>query len=77
MGRLDEKVVLITGAGAGIGRTAALLFAKEGAQVTILEINDKAGQETEKLVQEEGEDTPNGAVVHPGAKNETHTYGNI
>lgn len=56
MGRLDEKVVLITGAGAGIDRTAALLFAKEGAQVAILEMNNKAGLETEKLVQEEGGD---------------------
>ena len=35
MGLLDGKVVLVTGAGAGIGRADALLFAKEGAKVVV------------------------------------------
>jgi NAD(P)-dependent dehydrogenase (short-subunit alcohol dehydrogenase family) len=35
MARLDGKVTLITGAGAGIVRAAALLFAKEGAKVVV------------------------------------------
>jgi len=35
MGLLDGKVVLVTGAGAGIGRADALLFAKEGARVLV------------------------------------------
>jgi NAD(P)-dependent dehydrogenase (short-subunit alcohol dehydrogenase family) len=44
--RLANKVALITGAGSGIGRATALLFAKEGAQVVVADVNDAAGEET-------------------------------
>jgi NAD(P)-dependent dehydrogenase (short-subunit alcohol dehydrogenase family) len=44
--RLKNKVALITGAGSGIGRQSALLFAKEGAQVVCVDLNEKAAQET-------------------------------
>lgn len=42
--RLPNKVALITGAGSGIGRETALLFAKEGASVVVADVNDDAGQ---------------------------------
>ena len=42
--RLREKVAIITGAGSGIGRESALLFAREGARVLVAEVNDSAGQ---------------------------------
>ncbi len=52
--RLKDKVALITGAGSGIGRESALLFAREGAQVVVADINEAGGQETVAMVQEAG-----------------------
>ena len=49
--RLLEKVALITGAGSGIGREAALRFAREGAKIVVADVNDGGGQETVALVQ--------------------------
>ncbi|KPV50125.1 short-chain dehydrogenase [Kouleothrix aurantiaca] len=42
--RLHDKVALITGAGSGIGREAALLWAGEGAAIMVADVNDAAGQ---------------------------------
>ena len=45
MGRLDGKVCVITGAGSGIGRASALLFAAEGARVVVADVDvDGAGE---------------------------------
>jgi len=46
MGRLDGKVVVITGAGGGIGREAALLFSDEGASVCVADMSQEAGEQT-------------------------------
>jgi NAD(P)-dependent dehydrogenase (short-subunit alcohol dehydrogenase family) len=46
MGRLDGKVVVITGAGGGIGREAAVLFSAEGASVCVADVSAEAGEET-------------------------------
>ena len=46
MKRLENKVALITGAGQGIGRAAALLFAREGAAVVVADLNQGTGSQT-------------------------------
>jgi len=52
--RLEHKTALITGAGSGMGRLAAQLFAKEGAQVVACDLNNEALKETVSLVQAGG-----------------------
>jgi NAD(P)-dependent dehydrogenase (short-subunit alcohol dehydrogenase family) len=52
--RLSDKVALITGAGSGIGRETALLFAGEGARIVVVDVNDAGGQETVRLVEAQG-----------------------
>ena len=49
MGRLDDKVAVITGAGGGMGREAAILFTGEGARVCVADVNAQAAEETVSL----------------------------
>jgi NAD(P)-dependent dehydrogenase (short-subunit alcohol dehydrogenase family) len=52
--RLADKVTIITGAGGGMGRVAARMFAKEGARVVVAEFGEAAGRETVDLVTGDG-----------------------
>ena len=52
--RLTDKAALITGAGSGIGRAAALLFAEEGARLALADVDDLGSEETARLVREHG-----------------------
>jgi NAD(P)-dependent dehydrogenase (short-subunit alcohol dehydrogenase family) len=52
--RLARKVALITGAGAGIGRATALLFAEEGAKVVVQDVKATAAEETVQLIMQAG-----------------------
>ncbi len=52
--RLADKVTIITGAGGGMGRVAAQLFAKEGAKVVVAEYSETAGRDTVAMVEAEG-----------------------
>ena len=50
--RLADKVCLITGAGSGIGRASALLFAREGARVAVADLDRASADETVRLIAE-------------------------
>ncbi len=52
--RLNDRVCLITGAGSGIGRETALLFAQEGAHVVAVDLNEETGAETTRLIADKG-----------------------
>jgi NAD(P)-dependent dehydrogenase (short-subunit alcohol dehydrogenase family) len=49
---LKDKVALITGGGSGIGAATAKLFAREGANVVVVDVNDAGGQETVRSIQQ-------------------------
>ena len=54
-GKLQDKVALITGGDSGIGRAVAIFYAKEGADVAILYLNEHDdAKETKRLVEEQG-----------------------
>eukprot|EP01097_Dermamoeba_algensis_P000891 TRINITY_DN1328_c0_g1_i1.p1 TRINITY_DN1328_c0_g1~~TRINITY_DN1328_c0_g1_i1.p1 ORF type:complete len:299 (-),score=79.82 TRINITY_DN1328_c0_g1_i1:633-1496(-) len=55
-GRLQGKVALITGASNGIGKESALLFAKQGAKVVVVDLNEKGGHETVSEITKSGGD---------------------
>ncbi|HET7671737.1 MAG TPA: glucose 1-dehydrogenase [Burkholderiales bacterium] len=50
--RLKDKVALITGAGSGIGRQAALLFSREGAKIVCVDVNEAAAKETAGMIKD-------------------------
>jgi NAD(P)-dependent dehydrogenase (short-subunit alcohol dehydrogenase family) len=52
--QLDGKVALVTGAGSGIGKAAALLLAREGAKVAALDLSDDDVQQTAKEIEQAG-----------------------
>jgi len=52
--RFVDKVVLVTGAGSGIGRASALKFALEGAKVVVSDISIEGSNETVRLIREAG-----------------------
>jgi NAD(P)-dependent dehydrogenase (short-subunit alcohol dehydrogenase family) len=54
--RLKDKVTIVTGATSGIGRTAAITFAREGAKIVISGRNQQEGAETVRMIKADGGD---------------------
>jgi NAD(P)-dependent dehydrogenase (short-subunit alcohol dehydrogenase family) len=52
--KLEGKVVLITGAGSGLGRQASQLFASEGAKIAVVDIDPERAKGTVELVEQQG-----------------------
>src|SRR5690625_79987 len=82
--RLKDKVVIITGAGSGIGQCTALLFAKEGAKVIVNDVSDENGNKTVTDIQENGgeayyirADVTNAADVEQMVNETLKRYGKI
>ena len=53
--RLSGKVAVVTGSASGIGRAGAVLMAKEGAKVAVVDISAKGGNETVQSIKANGE----------------------
>jgi 2-keto-3-deoxy-L-fuconate dehydrogenase len=66
---LNNKIVIVTGGGSGIGRAISILFAKQGATVHILEFNETSGQDTvNQILANEGKAQSHGCDVSNQAK---------
>jgi len=57
MNTLQNKVAIVTGAGSGIGKAIAVLFAKEGAKVVVSDVNEQGGNQTVQSIQQAGGDS--------------------
>ncbi len=54
MGKMNNKVVMVTGGALGMGKAHSAVFAKEGAQVVLTDINEAAGQATADEINRSG-----------------------
>ena len=74
MGRLDGKVVLITGTARGMGRASALVFAREGARVVGCDLDVDGADETVVLVRADGGEMTSTAPVDLGDLDATRAW---
>lgn len=84
MSEFHGKVAIVTGAASGIGRASALFYAREGASVTVSDVNELEGQETVRLIVDAGgdaffakADVANPADCETLARRTVETYGRL
>jgi NAD(P)-dependent dehydrogenase (short-subunit alcohol dehydrogenase family) len=80
--KLEDKVALITGAGSGLGRASAILFASEGASIGVADINLDSAEETANEIRRAGGralalqvDVSNGSRLSPWSKRRSALIG--
>lgn len=84
-GKLQNMVAIITGGDSGIGRSVAVLFAREGADVCVVYLNEHAdAEETKKMVEKEGRqcitiagDVSNAVFCKASVKQTVDTFGKL
>lgn len=84
MAGMDGKVALVTGAASGIGRSAAALFAREGAKVVVADVKVEGGEETVRQITDAGGsavfvkvDVSNASEVEAMINKAVDTYGQL
>src|SRR4051812_31711534 len=82
--QFDGKVAFVTGAASGIGRAAALAFAREGAHIAVADVVEDGNRETTRLIEEAGGralavrcDVTRAADVQAALKNTTDVFGRL
>ncbi len=84
MAQMENKVAIVTGGGSGMGRSTSLLFAREGANVVVADINDSGGRQTVAMIEQTGgsatfvpTDTADEAAIVALVKAAAATYGRV
>ena len=83
-GQLQDKVVIVTGAGSGLGQAAATAVAQQGGKVVVAEINPDSGRQTVAAIEQAGgqatfikTDIAHGEQVQAMVKHTLQTYGRL
>ncbi len=74
MGLLEGRIAIVTGSGRGIGKAAALRFAREGAKVVVSDLDEAPAQETTQEIKAAGGEA---AALPGGMRNKTGTISKL